>query len=33
MRIAAVLAEAGYPAENGPGGYDVHFPRVPESRA
>ena len=29
MRIAAELAGAGYPAEVGPGVYDIHSPRVP----
>jgi 5-methyltetrahydropteroyltriglutamate--homocysteine methyltransferase len=29
MRIAAELAAAGYPAEVGPGVYDIHSPRVP----
>jgi 5-methyltetrahydropteroyltriglutamate--homocysteine methyltransferase len=30
MRIAAELAAAGYPAEVGPGVYDIHSPRVPD---
>jgi 5-methyltetrahydropteroyltriglutamate--homocysteine methyltransferase len=29
MQIAAELAGAGYPAEVGPGVYDIHSPRVP----
>ncbi|HJY24959.1 MAG TPA: 5-methyltetrahydropteroyltriglutamate--homocysteine S-methyltransferase, partial [Actinomycetes bacterium] len=29
MQIATELADAGYPAEVGPGVYDIHSPRVP----
>jgi 5-methyltetrahydropteroyltriglutamate--homocysteine methyltransferase len=29
MQVAAELAGAGYPAEAGPGVYDIHSPRVP----
>jgi 5-methyltetrahydropteroyltriglutamate--homocysteine methyltransferase len=31
MQVAHELADAGYPREVGPGAYDIHSPRVPET--
>jgi 5-methyltetrahydropteroyltriglutamate--homocysteine methyltransferase len=31
MQVAHELADAGYPREVGPGVYDIHSPRVPET--
>jgi 5-methyltetrahydropteroyltriglutamate--homocysteine methyltransferase len=31
MQVAHELADAGYPREVGPGVYDIHSPRVPDT--